>query len=375
MPFELKSVRATYQRGIQCCLHSQLGRNAEAYVNDVVIKTREDDGLISDLAETFDNLTKFRMMLNPEMCIFGVPSGKLVGYMVSRHDINPNPKKVSAITKMKSSKSLHHDQKLMGYMAALSRFISQLDIRGLPFFKLLKKQEKFQWTPEAQEAFEEMKKYPTTPPRLVASKPHENLQLYISAISNVVSTTIMVERGLSDTNCKIQYLVYFVSEVLSDSKTRYFHIMKLTNASLITSHKLSYYFQAHQIDVHTSSTLGEIPNNSEATGKIAKWVIEMPMYDIIYKPRAAIKAQALNDFVAEWTETQTPPKERELEYWTINFDGSLQLQGVGAGILVTSPKGENFKCVLQIHFPASNNAAEYKALLHSLRIAPALDVR
>jgi hypothetical protein len=99
------------------------------------------------------------------------------------------------------------------------------------------------------------------------------------------------------------------------------------------------------------------------------------MYDIIYKPRAAIKAQALNDFVAEWTETQTPPKERELEYWTINFDGSLQLQGVGAGILVTSPKGENFKCVLQIHFPASNNAAEYKALLHSLRIAPALDVR
>jgi hypothetical protein len=63
----------------------------------------------------------------------------------------------------------------------------------------------------------------------------------------------------------------------------------------------------------------------------------LSMYDIIYKPRTAIKAQALSDFVVEWTETQTPLKERELEYWTINFNVSLQLQGARAGILVTFP--------------------------------------
>jgi hypothetical protein len=101
----------------------------------------------------------------------------------------------------------------------------------------------------------------------------------------------------------------------------------------------------------------------------------LSMYDIIYEPRTAIKAQALSNFVAEWTETQTPPRERELEYWTINFDGSLQLQGIGAGILVTSPKGENFKYVLQMHFPASNNATEYEALLYGLRIATTLNIR
>jgi hypothetical protein len=66
-------------------------------------------------------------------------------------------------------------------------------------------------------------------------------------------------------------------------------------------------------------------DNREATGKIAKWAIEPSMYDIVYKPRTTIKAQALSHFMAEWTETQTPPKKRELEYWTINFDGSLQL--------------------------------------------------
>jgi hypothetical protein len=122
-------------------------------------------------------------------------------------------------------------------------------------------------------------------------------------------------------------------------------------------------------------TLGEILNNREATRKIAKWAIELPMHDIIYKPRIAIKAQALSNFVAEWIETQTPPKERELEYWTINFDGSLQLQGAGAGILITSSKGESFKYVLQMHFSASNNAVEYEALLHGLRMTVALDIR
>jgi hypothetical protein len=79
--------------------------------------------------------------------------------------------------------------------------------------------------------------------------------------------------------------------------------MKLTYALLITSCKLSHYFQAYQIVVHTSSTLGEILNNREATRKIAKWAIELSTYDIVYKPRIAIKAQALSDFVTEWIET------------------------------------------------------------------------
>jgi hypothetical protein len=105
-------------------MYSQLRHNAEAYIDDVVVKTQEDEGLISDLAEIFDNLRKFKMKLNPEKCTFGVPSEKLLGYLVSRRGINPNPEKVSAIAKMKPPESLHDVQKLMGCMAALSRFIS-----------------------------------------------------------------------------------------------------------------------------------------------------------------------------------------------------------------------------------------------------------
>jgi hypothetical protein len=107
MFFKLKSAGATFQSGIQRCLHSQLGSNTEAYIDGVVLKTREDKRLISDLAETIDNLRKFKMKLNLDRSTFGVPSRKLLEYMVFHHSIDPNPEKVSAITKMKLPESLH----------------------------------------------------------------------------------------------------------------------------------------------------------------------------------------------------------------------------------------------------------------------------
>jgi hypothetical protein len=124
MPFGLKSAGVTYRRDIQRCLYLQLGHNAEAYVDDMVVKTREEEGLISHLAEIFDSLRKLKMKLNPEKCTFGAPSGKLLGYMVSSHAIDPNLEKVLAITKVKLPESHHDVQKLTGCMAALSRFIS-----------------------------------------------------------------------------------------------------------------------------------------------------------------------------------------------------------------------------------------------------------
>jgi hypothetical protein len=121
--------------------------------------------------------------------------------------------------------------------------------------------------------------------------------------------------------------------------------------------------------------LGEILNKKEATGKITKWAMELSMYNIVYKTRMVIKAQALSDVMVEWTETQSPPKEIELEYCTINFDESLQFQGACVGTLVTSPKGEIFKYVMQMHFLASNNATEYETLLHGLTITTTLSIR
>ena len=154
MSFGLKNAGATYQRAIHMCLHQQIGRNIEAYIDDVVIKTKTTDNLIADLEETFSNLNKYRWKLNPSKCIFGVPSGILLGYIVSARGIEPNPDKVSAITNMKRPTCVKDIQKLTGCMAALSRFISRLGKKGLPFFKLLKASELFSWSEEADIAFQ-----------------------------------------------------------------------------------------------------------------------------------------------------------------------------------------------------------------------------
>src|SRR5438128_8937306 len=127
--------------------------------------------------------------------------------------------------------------------------------------------------------------------------------------------------------------------------------------------------------VVTSFPIGEILHNRDATGRIAKWAVELGSFELTFQPRTAIKFQALVDFIAEWTEVQTSAITEKLEYWSMYFDGSLMIEGAGAGIMLISSTGERLKYVLQLHFLASNNAAEYEALLHGLRIAISLGIR
>src|SRR5204863_5845537 len=156
------------------------------------------------------------------------------------------------IFKMNSLSKLKDVQKLTGCMAALSRFVSRLGERAMPFYKLLKKQDKFQWTPEAQQALDKLKEFLTSPPVLVPPIPEEPLLLYVAATSHVVSTAIIVERQEEGHIQKIQCPVYFVSEVLSESKIRYPQVQKILYSVLITSQKLVHYFQAHPVSVVTS---------------------------------------------------------------------------------------------------------------------------
>jgi hypothetical protein len=159
MSFGLKKAGATYQRAIQACFKKQLNKNVEAYVDDVVVKTRNSSTLIDDLEETFASLREYRWKLNPNKCVFSVPLGKLLSFIISQRGIEANPEKISAITSMKAPMCIKDVQKLTGCMAALNRFISKLGERGLPFFKLLKHQEKFVWTPEADQALAQLKDF------------------------------------------------------------------------------------------------------------------------------------------------------------------------------------------------------------------------
>jgi hypothetical protein len=135
---------ATHKKCVHKVLEGQIRQNVEAYIDDIVVKSEKCGDLLDDLKDTFNNLRKFKMMLNPKKCVFGMSSGKLLGYMVSSQGIDANLKKVEAIEKLQPPRTRKKIQKLVGMMAALSRFISKLGERGMPLYRLLRKVDGFQ---------------------------------------------------------------------------------------------------------------------------------------------------------------------------------------------------------------------------------------
>jgi hypothetical protein len=155
----------------------------------------------------------------------------------------------------------------------------------------------------------------------------------------VVSTALVVEREETRRSLKVQRPVYFVSEVLFDSKTRYSQMQKLVNVVLITKCKLRHYFNMHPITAVSKYPLGEVIQNAEAEGRIAKWALELMGQNITYAPRSVIKSQVLADFIAESIEIQIPSAPIEHETWIMYFDDSVMKEGAGVGLVFISPLG------------------------------------
>ena len=131
------------------CFGDLIGRTVEAYVNNIVVKSKQADHLVADLEQTFAKLWANGIKLNPEKCVFEVPRGMLLGFIVSERGIKANPVKISTITRMGPIQNIKGVQRITGCLAALNRFISRLGERGLPLYRLLKKADHFEWTFEA----------------------------------------------------------------------------------------------------------------------------------------------------------------------------------------------------------------------------------
>ena len=156
----------------------------------------------------------------------------------------------------------------------------------------------------------------------------------------------VVERKEAGKEYPVQRPVYYISEVLIESKHRYPHWQKFVYGVFMASRKLKHYFLEHPIIVASSSLLGDIIQNREATCRVAKWAIELGPHHLKYVPWTTIKSQALVDFINDWTELQAPEEKPDITYWTIHFDGSRHLEGSGAGVVLTSPRGDKFSYVL-----------------------------
>nr|GEV39418.1 hypothetical protein [Tanacetum cinerariifolium] len=246
--------------------------------------------------------------------------------------IKPCPDKTAAVLQLPSPRTIKKVQSLNGKLASPNRFLSKSVEKSLPQFKTLKKcikKSDFHWTAEAEQAFKQLKQHLSELPILVAPKPKEELIIYLSVTYGAISAVLMTERGATQTP------IYFISRALQGLKLNYTLMEKLV---------LSLVFAAKRLRRPRTSVKGQI---------LADFLIEMSGEN----PQAALVA-----------ETQQEP-------WTLFTDGSSCVDGSGARLILTNPKGIEFTYALIFQFAASNNEAEYEALIAGLRIAARMRVK
>ncbi|XP_060972398.1 uncharacterized protein LOC133038310 [Cannabis sativa] len=311
------------------------------------------------------------MKLNPTKCSFGVTAGKFLGYLVTQRGIEANPAQIDSILRIPSPTCIKDVQKLTGRIAALGRFISKSSERCHSFFNTLRKSKTFEWTAECEEALDKLKQYLTSPPLLSKPKDNENLFVYL-AVSEAAVSAVLVREDKGK-----QLPIYYVSKSLLDAETRY-NTENLALALIHAAVKLRPYFQCHPITVLTTFPLKTILHKPELSGRLTKWAVELSEYDISYKPRTAVKSRVLADFIAYFTPNSQVQAEKELCHltegqangtWELHVDGSSNVRGSGLGLVLASPQGEKIEQAIRCGFKATNNEAEYEAMIAGLGLA------
>lgn len=194
MAFGLNNAGATYQRIMNHILQSKIGKNVKAYVDDMVIKTKRGSSHLHDLEETFANLSKYNLKLNPTKCAYRVKFGKFLGFITSERGIEANSEKIDAIMRLTEPRCIKDIQRMNGCIAALGRFISKSVERCLPSFKALKVLNiEFMWREECGQALEELKVYLSQLPLLRSPVVGEILYLYLSSFNFAIPLVLIKE--------------------------------------------------------------------------------------------------------------------------------------------------------------------------------------
>nr|GEU42224.1 reverse transcriptase domain-containing protein [Tanacetum cinerariifolium] len=326
MPFGLKNAGASYQQLMDKAFESQIGRNIEAYVNDLVVKSYTEAKMMRDIEKTFRTLRKINMKLNPKKCAFGLAEGVFLEYVVTPDGIKLCPDKTADVLQLPSPRTIKEVQSLNGKLASLNRFLSKSAEKS--FLKKCIKKSDFHWTAEAEQAFKQMKQHLSELPLLVAPKPKEELIIYLSATYGAISAVLMTESKVTQTP------IYFISHALQGPELNYTPMEKLVLSLVFAAKRLRRYFQAHPITVITEQPIKQIMSRLDVAGRPQKWSIMLGEHNITYRPRTS-----------------------------------------GARHILTNLEGIEFTYALRFQFAASNNEAEYEALIAGLRIAARMGVK
>ena len=260
-------------------------------------------------------------------------------------------------------------------ITALNRFISRSADRCRPFFLLLNKWKGFEWTEECALAFQQLKEYLARPPIMSSPEADEVLFAYVAVAFHAISLVLIREDNGT------QRPVYYVSKSLYEAEIRYLPLEKAVLAIVQATRKLPHYFHAHTMVVLTQLPLKSILRSADYTGRIAKWGTILGAFDIRYMPRIAVKGQVLIDLVAEFAEpileggggSLSPDgklisaiTQQEPSWWKAHVGGVANQRGSGVGLVLVSPEGIAIEKSLRLGFSATNNEAEYEALLEGM---------
>jgi hypothetical protein len=379
MSFGLKNAGATYQRMVTKMFKDQIGKTMEIYIDDMVVKSRLSQDHLKDLTETFRVLRLHKLRLNASKCVFGVGSGKFLGFMVSHRGIEVNPDQIKVIQELKAPRTHTEVQCLTGMTAALSRFISRSADRCQPFFQLLKKSTTFKWDDKCVSAFEDLKSYLSSSLLLSNPTPGEPLFLYLAVSDRAVSAVLI---RIKDT---VQCPVYYASKTMTEVETHYPPLEKVGLALITAADKLPQYFQAHTVYLVTQYPVQAMFNKADFTGRIWKWGAKISALGVKYLPRTAIKGQVLADFVAEFAPTseqnnlgESTPQEDSPDHtgwWKVYVDGASNSKGSGTRVVIITPDETVIEQSIRLNFKTSNNEAEYEAVLAGLKSAKTLGAR
>nr|AAM19047.1 putative retrotransposon [Oryza sativa Japonica Group] len=321
-----KNAGATYQRAMNLIFHDLLGIILEIYIDDIVVKSDGMEGHIADLRLAFERMRQYGLKMNPLKCAFGVSAGRFLGFMVHERGVEIYPKKIEKIRDFKAPICKKEVQKLLGMVNYLRRFIFNLAGKIDAFVPILhlKKEADFTWGAKQQEAFEELKRYLSTPPVVRAPKAGKPIRLYIASEDKVIGAVLTQEEDGK---------VYIIT-----------------------------YLSRHLLDAETRPIL---------SGRIGKWAYALIKYDLAYEPLKSMRGQIACDFIVDHHVDIAYEEDVclvEVIPWKIYFDGSSCKEGQGIGVVLFSPNGMCYEASVRLEYYCTNNQAEYNALLFDLQV-------
>ncbi|XP_073261648.1 uncharacterized protein [Populus alba] len=386
MSFGLKNAGATYQRAMVTLFHDMMHKEIEVYVDDMIAKSKREDDHVKVLRKLFERLRKYELKLNPAKCSFGVKSGKLLGFVVSDKDIEVDPDKVKAIQSMPSPKTEKEVRGFLGRLNYIARFIAQLTTTCEPVFRLLRKKNPGIWNEECEEAFNKIKQYLQNPPLLVPPVSGRPLILYLT----VTETAMGCVLGQHDETGRKERAIYYLSKKFTECESRYTVIEKLCCALVWATKRLRHYMLYHTtLLISKVDPLRYICDKPYLSSRIARWQVLLSEYDIVYTTRKAVKGSAIADHLADNAVEDYEPLdfdfpdenvlsvvgEEKTDWWTMFFDGAVNVYGNGAGAVIISPDQKQYPISVKLCFECTNNTAEYEACILGLEVALELKIR